>query len=214
MDTALSGKQGTLTAGTGISISSDTVTATAMTGADGTNAGTLGAVPAPAATDNTKFLRGDGTWGDALRNTATGSNSLTIGGTATNATASVNIGIGSVATGATTVAIGQNARSTATQAYEIGTGTNSDHHTLRIGYYINGANVGYTLLDGNTGKVPTDRYIAMTGADGTNAGTLGVVPAPAATDNTKFLRGDGTWAEAGGGGSASYNAATQEITLG
>ena len=54
----------------------------------------------------------------------------------------------------------------------------------------------------------------MTGADGTNAGTLGVVPAPAATDNTKFLRGDGTWAEAGGGGSASYNAATQEITLG
>jgi hypothetical protein len=33
-----------------------------MVGADGTNAGTKGAVPAPAATDNTKFLRGDGTW--------------------------------------------------------------------------------------------------------------------------------------------------------
>ena len=178
VDTALADKQDTLTAGTGISISNDTIST------------------------------------DALRNTATGTNSLTIGGTATNATASINIGIGSVATGATTVAIGQNARSTAAQAYEIGTGTNSNHHTLRIGYYINGANVGYTLLDGNTGKVPTDRYIAMVGADGTNAGTIGAVPAPAATDNTKFLRGDGTWAEAGGGGSASYNAATQEITLG
>lgn len=34
----------------------------------------------------------------------------------------------------------------------------------------------------------------MTGADGTNAGTAGIVPAPTATDNTKFLRGDGSWA--------------------
>ena len=34
----------------------------------------------------------------------------------------------------------------------------------------------------------------MVGADGTNAGEAGVVPAPTATDNTKFLRGDGTWA--------------------
>lgn len=34
----------------------------------------------------------------------------------------------------------------------------------------------------------------MTGADGANAGTHGLVPAPTATDNTKFLKGDGTWA--------------------
>jgi len=32
------------------------------------------------------------------------------------------------------------------------------------------------------------------GADGTNPGTAGLVPAPLATDNTKFLKGDGTWA--------------------
>lgn len=38
-------------------------------------------------------------------------------------------------------------------------------------------------------------YIAkMGGADGTAAGSMGIVPAPAATDNTKFLKGDGTWA--------------------
>ena len=35
---------------------------------------------------------------------------------------------------------------------------------------------------------------AMSGANGTTAGTAGAVPGPAATDNGKFLRGDGTWA--------------------
>lgn len=33
----------------------------------------------------------------------------------------------------------------------------------------------------------------FTGADGTNAGTTGLVTAPSATDNGKFLKGDGTW---------------------
>ena len=36
--------------------------------------------------------------------------------------------------------------------------------------------------------------IDFTGADGTNAGTNGMVPAPTATDNTKYLCGNGTWA--------------------
>lgn len=37
--------------------------------------------------------------------------------------------------------------------------------------------------------------VVFTGADGTNAGTAGLVKAPAATDNTKFLKGDGTWSD-------------------
>ena len=37
--------------------------------------------------------------------------------------------------------------------------------------------------------------VNMTGADGTNAGVRGFVPAPAAADNTKFLKGDGSWTE-------------------
>ena len=37
-------------------------------------------------------------------------------------------------------------------------------------------------------------YDAFTGADGTNAGSSGLVPAPSATDNNKYLKGDGTWA--------------------
>lgn len=36
-------------------------------------------------------------------------------------------------------------------------------------------------------------FVPFTGADGTNAGTSGAVPAPLASDNNKFLKGDGTW---------------------
>lgn len=39
---------------------------------------------------------------------------------------------------------------------------------------------------------------AMVGADGSTAGERGLVPAPAAADNVKFLRGDATWQEVGG----------------
>ena len=57
-----------LTQGTGITISNNTISANAMVGSNGTTAGSAGIVPAPAKTDNTKFLKGDGTWAtvDAL----------------------------------------------------------------------------------------------------------------------------------------------------
>ena len=57
---------------------------------------------------------------------------------------------------------------------------------------VTGAN-GVTTAYDSTSKVLTVSGVAFTGADGTNAGTAGVVPAPTATDNTKFLKGDGTW---------------------
>ena len=65
VNTALASKQNTLTAGNGIDITSDTISAEEMVGADGVNIGKAGAVPRPSATDNTKFLRGDGTWAEA-----------------------------------------------------------------------------------------------------------------------------------------------------
>ena len=43
-------------------------------------------------------------------------------------------------------------------------------------------------------------YEDFVGTDGVNAGTAGLVPAPAATDAGKFLKADGTWDTAGGGG--------------
>ena len=60
-----------------------------------------------------------------------------------------------------------------------------------------GASVSVATLDSNS-KVPVSNLPAMTGATGSSAGTAGAVPAPAASDNTKFLRGDGTWADGGG----------------
>ena len=43
----------------------------------------------------------------------------------------------------------------------------------------------------------------MTGAGASTAGTKGLVPAPASGDNTKYLRGDGTWQDAQGASAVS-----------
>lgn len=44
------------------------------------------------------------------------------------------------------------------------------------------------------GATPAISINDFTGANGTTAGTKGSVPAPAAADNVKYLKGDGTWA--------------------
>lgn len=44
----------------------------------------------------------------------------------------------------------------------------------------------------------------FTGTDGSTAGSAGFVPAPATTDADKFLKSDGTWAEAGGSSITLY----------
>lgn len=67
--TTWNGKQDALTPGSNIQINGTTISATdtkydVFDGADGTDAGTDGLVPAPAATDNAKYLKGDGTWDD------------------------------------------------------------------------------------------------------------------------------------------------------
>lgn len=65
----------------------------------------------------------------------------------------------------------------------------------------------YTLAK----SVPSDAvftdttYNAFTGADGTDAGSMGLVPAPLATDNNKFLKGDGTWTYVTGSGGADID---------
>lgn len=74
VDTLLGGKQNTLTAGSNIQINGDTISATdttysVMSGASSGSAGTSGLVPAPAAGDQNKALKGDGTWGDVSSGT-------------------------------------------------------------------------------------------------------------------------------------------------
>ena len=65
----------------------------------------------------------------------------------------------------------------------------------------------YNDLD-NKPSIPT--YSDFTGTDGTSAGAAGLVPAPTTADVDKFLKSDGTWEAAGGGGAiklttADYN---------
>lgn len=68
-------------------------------------------------------------------------------------------------------------------------GGSSDFNELTNRPQLNG-----TAMTGNT------NITNFTGTDGTNAGAQGLVPAPAAADADKFLKSDGTWATAGGGG--------------
>lgn len=54
----------------------------------------------------------------------------------------------------------------------------------------------------------------MTGATASTAGTAGLVPAPAAGDQNKFLKGDGTWAEVPGATDVSALQATVKTLVG
>lgn len=75
-----------------------------------------------------------------------------------------------------------------------GGGGTSNFNDLENRPQLNGA-----AMTGNT------NITNFTGTDGANAGAQGLVPAPAAADADKFLKGDGTWDTAGGGGDSVYS---------
>ena len=62
---------------------------------------------------------------------------------------------------------------------------------------VSGRTITYTKGDGGTGTITTQdtntTYSNMTGASSSAAGKAGLVPAPSAGSQAKFLRGDGTW---------------------
>lgn len=64
--------------------------------------------------------------------------------------------------------------------------------------YTAGANVQISAQ--NEISATDTTYSDFTGTDGQTAGSAGLVPAPATTDAGKFLKADGTWDTAGGGG--------------
>ena len=67
--------------------------------------------------------------------------------------------------------------------------------------------------DGKTISATDTTYSDMVGAGASEAGTHGLVPAPASGDNTKFLRGDGTWQDVSGGGGSSTLAGLTDVSL-
>lgn len=80
---------------------------------------------------------------------------------------------------------------------------------------------GYIILkaDGDTvvdpSSVPVTQLPGMVGATVSTDGVAGITPTPVAGDETKFLKGDGTWASLPGGGSVtSVSVATANGFLG
>lgn len=70
--------------------------------------------------------------------------------------------------------------------------------------YNSGTKIAEIDVDGDTEEI----YVPeMTGASSSSDGTAGLPPAPEAGDEDKFLKGDGKWAEVGGG--ADYVELTQ-----
>ena len=65
------------------------------------------------------------------------------------------------------------------------------------GLSVNGRTVTFTKGDGTSGTIQTQdtntTYSAFKGATASAAGGSGLVPAPASGQNTRYLRGDGTW---------------------
>lgn len=76
-----------------------------------------------------------------------------------------------------------------------------------LGHPSNGSSeimFGYQKTSDSTGSLKTltlndIKTSAFAGTDGVNAGTIGLVPAPTASDVNKYLKSDGTWAVTGGG---------------
>lgn len=158
-----------------------------------------------------------------IQNNATQSSSVAILGSSSSYQ-SIAIGLGSSA-GNFGTAIGRGARTvnnsvnmalgygaetgpSVTESIQIGRGTNTESTTLKVGFLEN----NYKLLDGTTGKIPAERYTAMTGATSSVAGTVGAVPAPTTADVNKYLKGDGTWGDVSVQ-PATYDSSTSTITL-
>lgn len=140
----LSGKQDTLTAGSNITISNNTISAadttySDFTGTDGASAGTAGLVPAPATTDTDKYLKSDGTWA-TVSGGGSGPTVVQTTGTSTtdvmsqNAVTSMvfsdpstgyNVSIGNVNAGSNAVSIGRSAYGDGNSSVAIGQNSNT-----------------------------------------------------------------------------------------
>lgn len=183
-----------------------TATIAAMVGANGTTAGKAGLVPKPAATDNTKFLTGAGTWATPANTTyalsgAYGSgnktwvstltaNGSTAAGTSTVPTASTTVyGITSLSSATDSTAEDVAATPKAVKlAYDLANGKS----TVSVSNLKSSGTKIATITVNGTGK---DVYVEnMTASTASAAGVRGTVQPPA-NSMDKYLRGDNTWVE-------------------
>jgi hypothetical protein len=210
--------RGRLTAGTGniedLSVTQVTGMLNAMGGATAGTGGTKGLVPAPAAGDQAKYLRGDGTWGDGggggsgapvagkyiAYATDTGLSDERVLAIESGVLSLTDSGVGG---GNITIGI-------ATSGIANGKLANMTAGTFK------GRNTGTGAPEDLTATQATALLNAMVGATGVANGTKGLVPQPNAGQDTLYLRGDGTWAAPSGSGApttATYVTISTDATL-
>ena len=170
---------------------------------------------------NPNIILGNNTTGNTS-STSSGADNIIIGNDASanlsTGASNVIIGTGAggtITTGGNNVLLGASANlnnSTNTNSIVIGFGANGlGNNTVVLGAdtisktYLKGAlnvNTSYYTADQalatDTNKniisvAKVDLVPTMVGSNGSTVGTKGLVPAPAATDNVKYLKGDGTW---------------------
>ena len=143
---------------------------------------------------------------ETIRINANGTITKTVSGTATTLTLPATTGTVALTSDIEYTSAIPNATATqtglvtSTQITKLdGIDTSANNYSLPIatGSALGGIKVGTNLSITNGVLSATDsntEYSVFTGADGTNAGTTGLVTSPTASDNVKFLRGDSTWA--------------------
>lgn len=183
-----------------------------MTGATSSTAGVAGLVPAPPAGAQGKFLRGDGTWETVVTSDIKARQALD--------TSDKNYPLlfSYAETSSTTTNIDNTTRRNNSIYVNPSTGTVTatnfagkiNNHTVNADVPSNPVftDTKYTLsgttydtnntaqivtLTPSSGTATTATIAAMTGASSSAAGKAGLVPKPAAGDQSKFLRADGTW---------------------
>ena len=159
-------------------------TYSAMKGATSSAAGGSGLVPAPSAGASNRYLRSDGTW-------AVPPDTNTTYGAATTSSA----GLMSAADKAKLNGIANNANN-----YSLPAATTSVMGGVKVGsnLTISSGTISLTKANvvaalGYTPPTTNTTYNNFRGATSSAAGGSGLVPAPAAGAQSKFLRGDGTW---------------------
>ena len=184
-----------------------------MTGATSSADGVAGLVPAPHAGDQGKFLRGDGTWATAI------TSDIKVRQALDTSNKKYPLLFSYAETSSTTTNIDNTSRRNNSIYVNPSTGTvTATNFAGKINNHTVNADVPsgavftdttYTLLSGPTydtnntaqivtlkpssGTNTTATIAAMTGASSSAAGKAGLVPKPAAGDQSKFLRADGTW---------------------
>lgn len=168
-------------------------TYTNMGAATSSAAGKAGLVPAPSAGKQASFLRGDGTWVIPTNTTYAKANTTTLGlvmiGYAENGK---NYPVELDSSGKMYVNVPWTDTNT---TYGV-VGANGSTGLVKNGSTVTSAS-GYTACPIVSGvpyyKDTNTTYANMKAATASAAGAAGLVPAPAAGEQTSFLRGDGTW---------------------